>query len=203
MAFGFNKGTWDDRVSDNITRRALTVVSATGTSGIASGDIITADIARADSNVSVVGTPFNHTNMYGLETRIDDAFTSVETKVNLARNGVTLYDNQSGSGGTITLSGNIQNYDYAKITYVNNSSWTFRTTTILPKYNKNWELWFVRFSDSDGYAVFDFKNIYADGTSISNHHIGYGNFNNDNYTNIHYAENNTKITKVIGYKNNI
>ena len=109
----FTKGTWDDRVSDNITRRALTVVSATGTSGIAQGDVITADIARADTNVSVLGTPFNHNNMDGLEERIKSTFETVKSVT-------VLYNNNSTSGRTsnFTLSQSCYNFDYLGIYYV-------------------------------------------------------------------------------------
>lgn len=133
---------------------------------------------------------------------INSDISGLETKVNTARTGETLYDNTSGSTGTITLSKNIQNYDYAEITYVNITSGTFRRTTISANYSKNWEMWFARYSDSDGYVVFDLKNIYAWDKNISNHHVGYGNFNNNSETHIR-SENNSKITKVVGYKINI
>ena len=213
----FTKGTWQDRVSENITRRALTVVSATGESGIAQGDVITADVARADTTVSVQGTPFSHATMDDLETRISDAFDMTESKVNNSIAGEVLYDsnNNIGSKGiidghvTFTLIKNIQDYDYAEIIYRNTRMRdpTYRTTKIFPKYNKNWELWFAYYDDTgnDHYVNFDLKNIYANGTSISTHHVGHGDFASNGRTGTApgSSRDDTEITKVIGYKNNI
>ena len=63
----YQKFTWLDRVSDNSTRRLLKDVS-TGAEQLV-------DIARADTNIRVPGTPFSADTMNDLETRIDSAFS--------------------------------------------------------------------------------------------------------------------------------
>lgn len=63
----YQKLTWLDRVADNITRRLLKDV------GTGAEQIV--DIARADTNVRVPGTPFSADTMNDLETRISAAFS--------------------------------------------------------------------------------------------------------------------------------
>lgn len=210
----FTKGTWQDRVAQYITRRLLTVVSTTDTSGIPQGATITADVARAD-DASILGTPFSKATMDDLETRISDAFDMTESKVNNSIAGEVLYDsnNNIGSKGiinghvTFTLIKNIQDYDYAEIIYRNTRTSTYRTTKIFPKYNQNWELWFAYYDDrgNDHYVNFDLKNINANGIYISTHHVGHGDFasNGRTGTDPGSRRDDTEITKVIGYKNNI
>lgn len=103
----YEKGTWDDRVSENSSRRSLTIVSYKGTGGLTKGDVITADVVRADSKVSTIGTAFNHENMDDLETRIQNKFKEVK--------GVTILFNTNETNGRKTdfvLSAPCNNFDY-------------------------------------------------------------------------------------------
>lgn len=103
----YEKGTWNDRVSENPSRRSLTIVSSTGTGGLTAGDVITADVVRADSNVSTIGTAFNHENMNALETRIQNKFKEVK--------GVKILFNTNETNGRKTdfiLSEPCNNFDY-------------------------------------------------------------------------------------------
>lgn len=111
----FERGTWKDRVSTNPSRRSLTVFSSTGSSGLAQGDVITADVARADTDVSTVGTAFNSANMTDLENRIYNKFLSVK--------GVTelfLSANAWGKREDFVLPNNrkINDYNYIGVYYV-------------------------------------------------------------------------------------
>ena len=116
----YNKGTWLDRVSENPTRRSLTVTSATGSSGLAVGDVITADVARADTNVSVEGTAFNHTNMDGYETKGSTLLVNFLTPVTTMQAGVPYLvkvDRGDGSNLVDPVFNNVtinatQNYHY-------------------------------------------------------------------------------------------
>lgn len=103
----YEKGTWDDRESKNPSRRSLKIFSFTGTAGLKEGDVITADVTRADSNVSTIGTAFNHKNMDDLETRIQNKFKEVK--------GVTILFNTNETNGRKTdfvLSAPCNNFDY-------------------------------------------------------------------------------------------
>ena len=66
----YNKGKWDDRVSDYPSQRRLTVVSATGSSQLQEDDVIVATVERDEGTVTTTGTAFNHSNMDSFEGRI-------------------------------------------------------------------------------------------------------------------------------------
>lgn len=103
----YEKGTWDDRVSEHTSRRSLEITSYKGTGGLTVGDVITADVTRADSNISVIGTAFNHENMNDLETRIQNKFKEVK--------GVKILFNTNDTNGRKTdfiLSEPCNNFDY-------------------------------------------------------------------------------------------
>lgn len=109
----YNKGDWYDRVSTNPTRRSLTVFSSTGSSGLAQGDVITADVARADTDVTTEGTAFNHTNMDAYETRVQKIFNIVPSYTLLYLN-----NSQNGMKSDFTLNAPCNNYTYLGIYYV-------------------------------------------------------------------------------------
>lgn len=109
----YNKGNWYDRVSTNPTRRSLTVFSSTGSSGLAQGDVITADVARADTDVTTEGTAFNHTNMDAYETRVQKIFNIVPSYTLLF-----LSNKQNGEKSDFVLNERCDHYTYLGIYYV-------------------------------------------------------------------------------------
>lgn len=68
----YTPGTWLDRVSEDPTKRKLTIVSDSSSTLSASTQLV-ATVERADT-ATQEGTAFNATNMYSLETRIENAF---------------------------------------------------------------------------------------------------------------------------------
>jgi hypothetical protein len=68
----YTPGAWLDRVSEDPTKRRLTIVSDSSSTLSASTQLV-ATVERADT-ATQEGTAFNATNMDALETRIEDAF---------------------------------------------------------------------------------------------------------------------------------
>lgn len=78
----YTPGTWLDRVSENPTKRSLTIISDSSSTLSASTQLV-ATVERADT-ATQEGTAFNATNMGALEARIRDAFKPCMTYTVLA-----------------------------------------------------------------------------------------------------------------------
>lgn len=109
----YNNGTWEDRVSDYPARRALTVVSSTGSSGLAQGDVITADVVRSEGAVTTVGSSFNKANMDALENRVKNTFATVKSVTQLFSTNAT-----DGRKSDFALSQRCNNFDYLGVYFV-------------------------------------------------------------------------------------
>lgn len=110
---------------------------------------------------------------------------------------ISLYDNSSGSNGSITLSQSAANFTYLEIYYRSNDS-VFSCTKVFSPNGKTASL-IVSFPYSSNIAYQKNKSIKINGTSITN--VAYsetwidasGKCDASNSNNIH-------ITKVVGYK---
>lgn len=187
----FEKKSWTDRLTEYPKRRRLTEVE---------GQPNVFDVDREEGTISDEGTAFNSTNMNSLEDRISEAFDSIETKINTAREGVQLYSS-NGSNGTITLSDNVSNYDYLEIYYKEEQAESFHCIKVTPTFKPKWQAMDIRYS-SDGYMVFNVKKFTITGTTITQSDGRYANFPKGGATDIR-NELRIYILKVKGYKNNI
>ena len=132
---------------------------------------------------------------------LDTKISNQETKINTARAGVELYSSGGGEKGTITLSDNISNYDYLWIYWRNNEGTYFYSKTS-PKLQPKWGLCEQHYSSTDGYYVFNSKNLTITETTITQSNVGYANVKTNTYPTVR-TEDNLYILKVKGYKNNI
>lgn len=116
----YNTVTWEDRFSEFPTKRKLTVVSTTGTTGIETGNTITATVERDEGTVTTVGTAFNQTNMNGFETRVQNIFGVVRSATQLYITDVLSGDPNPKYLGTTSdfyLNDDYDKYDYLGIYY--------------------------------------------------------------------------------------
>lgn len=72
---GFVKKTWQDRASEFPGRRKMT--------DVVSGAVMNVDVTRNEGEVAQAGDAFSAENMNSLEQRIDDAFISYTTPINV------------------------------------------------------------------------------------------------------------------------
>ena len=132
---------------------------------------------------------------------LDTKISNQETRTNSALKGVQLF-NSGGTRGTITLSDNVSNYDYLEIYWKENTTASFFCSKVAPTFKPKWSLCEHHYSSSDGYYVFNSKNLTITETTITQSNAGYANLKTNIYPNVR-SENNLYILKVIGYKNNI
>lgn len=113
----YNTGTWEDRFSQFPTKRKLTVVSTTGTTGIEAGNTITATVERDEGTVTTVGTAFNQTNMNGFETRVQNIFGLVRSATQLYVTDQLVGGRYQGTTSDFELNDDYDKYDYLGIYY--------------------------------------------------------------------------------------
>ncbi len=113
----------------------------------------------------------------------------------------SLYDNSSGSNGTITLSESAANFTYIEIFYFNKEYGTYSSVQVYSPNNKKVNLHTSNVFGGDKTALIDSRKIKISGTSISNDegtNNDYGSLNTwNNSINTH---NRMYITKIIGYR---
>ena len=118
---------------------------------------------------------------------IKDAVNSLEP--------VTLYDNSSGSSGTITLNDSVANYKYIDIVFEGNN----HTKDCLRTYNPNGKSINLFTGNSNGvYVWIQLENLSFSGVTInrgSQYEIA---FTSSGVSNLY--TNNIYISKVVGYK---
>ena len=116
--------------------------------------------------------------------------------VNNALNGIVLYENASGTSETVALSDSLENYRKIDVEFRITDGNIYETKTIYSPHNKKWSYSRCE-TDLENNNWHLFRNEYtnSDYTIVCTHGGLY-----QGHTNalIHY--NNTKITKVIGYK---
>lgn len=107
-----------------------------------------------------------------------------------------LYNNSSGSNGTITLSETAENFSYLEIFYSKDGAY-YNSTKVFAPNNKSVGL-FYGYKTNDN-VQFGFREIKISGTSITNtSYVGGINITN-NYTDI-YSTIELRINRVIGYR---
>ena len=132
---------------------------------------------------------------------LDTKISNQETRTNSALTGVQLFSS-GGTRGTITLSDNVSNYDYLEIYWKENTTASFFCSKVAPTFKPKWSLCEHHYSSTDGYYVFNSKNITITETTITQSNAGYANVKTNIYPNAR-TEDNLYILKVKGYKNNI
>ena len=132
---------------------------------------------------------------------LDTKISNQETRTNSALKGVQLFSSD-GTRGTITLSDNVSNYDYLEIYWKENTTTSFFCSKVAHTFKPKWSLCEHHYSSTEGYYVFNSKNITITETTITQSNVGYANVKTNAYPNVR-TEDNLYILKVKGYKNNI
>ena len=112
-----------------------------------------------------------------------------------------LYNNSSGSNGTITLSESSANFTYLEIFYFDNQYKYYSSVKVYSPNGKKVILHTANVFSKDGTAVIDTRKIKISGTSISNDDgttNDYGALNT--WNNSITASNRIYIVKVNGYR---
>lgn len=113
----------------------------------------------------------------------------------------SLYDNSSGSNGTITLSESSANFTYLEIFYFDNQYKYYSSVKVYRPNGKKVILHTTNVFSSDGTAVIDTRKIKISGTSLSNDE---GNTNDygalNTWNNSISASNRMYIVKINGYR---
>lgn len=109
-----------------------------------------------------------------------------------------LYYNASGSNDTITLSDNVNNYDYLEIYYSGNTPSNILTQKVDLKLG-NGTILFMFNADNNGSMYFNTRSVSISGTTISTNGTRYGTGQSGSWSNFSHT-NNVYIYKVIGYK---
>lgn len=107
-----------------------------------------------------------------------------------------LYDNESGTTGTVSLSENASNFEYIEIFYWDNNNASCHSTKVFNPNGKNVAL-FTLEGATNMYARS--RNIIINGTSITNSQYSFASFSQGNYSAVDNT-NYIKIYKVIGYR---
>lgn len=132
---------------------------------------------------------------------LDTKISNQETRTNSALKGVQLF-NSGGTRGTITLSDNVSNYDYLEIYWKENTTASFFCSKVAHTFKPKWSLCEQHYSSTEGYYVFNSKNLTITETTITQSNAGYANVKTNIYPSAR-TEDNLYILKVKGYKNNI
>lgn len=141
----------------------------------------------------------NDTDMNMIKSVVNNNATETSNNTTAIANltPVSLYDNASGSTGSVTLSSSSANFTYLEIFYMDENN-SYSSVRIYNSNGKNVSL--ISSQITSGKIQFYAKNILISGTSITNVN-GYtiiftgstfGGYNNSN--------NYILITKVLGYK---
>lgn len=113
-------------------------------------------------------------------------------------NGQVLYDNSTGTNGTVTLSDSAANYDCLEIFYRDNDT-TYSSVKVDIPDGKHVDISTI---ERWGYTLYiKQKRITISGTSITNGNVAEAQFTSAPKNTINTTANNIYITKVIGYKN--
>jgi hypothetical protein len=110
---------------------------------------------------------------------------------------VSLYDNSSGTTGTVTLSETAANFNYLEIFYT--KSGVSNSTRIYSPNSKTANL-ILFYAAGTSIIQNIFAQITISGTSITKGSTGYANFSSAGISGISMADNSISIYKVVGYK---
>ena len=201
--------------ASDIASMASDVATATSTASQASQDVttLTGTVNTLSSTVSSVQTTANNASQTAnsalntantangkadansaiIATNTSD-ISDLQDDVNLMK-PVVLYENASGSNGTITLSQSASNFSYLEIYFRTNDGTEYRGTQkcVVAQTATNHSLIFMQITAIGIYAIKG-KEITISGTNITN--VG----NTEVGPNGYNDHNNIYITKVLGYK---
>lgn len=141
------------------------------------------------------------------KTTINNTLTSTSTTEALSANqgkvlndkynGTVLYNNSSGTTGTVTLSQTAANFTYLEIYFKNDT--LYGSTRIYSPNGKQASME-VNFSVSQyNVARTQYKTVNINGTSITNNQYGYLSASTTNTIGVSISENKIAITTVIGH----
>lgn len=111
---------------------------------------------------------------------------------------VTLYNNSSGTTGTVTLSETAANFSRIDIFFSKAGSY-FNTTTVYSPNGKNVSLLTAYIMDSKKDSQLQMSTVYISSTSITRKNYGGVNMSNGATTSV-FASNEIGIYRVVGYK---
>ena len=146
------------------------------------------------------GTPLSAENLNQMQTNIEDAIDEVNTSLNTKITGTSLYEDSTGTKGTVTLSDSAANYNFLEIFFYNSSTGTntHKFIKVFNPNNKNILLDFVDFNSSS--LNFETRVMLISGTSISNvRRRHYTIADSESWTPYGSASDSIYITKVVGY----
>lgn len=112
--------------------------------------------------------------------------------------GTILYDNPSGSNGTITLSDSTENYDYIEIYYFSGMNYDYYSNKIVNPNGKKTYLTYSEIGDTPQETYLFKREIEINNKDISTYNNNYGLLNITG--NISSKENRVFICKIVGYK---
>lgn len=139
------------------------------------------------------------------EASIVDGYSTSTTNgyscnyVNSLYSGVELYNNSTGTNGSVSLSENTSNFTYLEIFYRSND-WDYNSVKIYSPYDKNVSLSVIHPTSTGATQNYwKTKIIHIGGTSITNTYYSEIAIYNGGNPSIS-GSNNIYITRVIGYK---
>lgn len=136
-------------------------------------------------NLPSTNTPLNATNLNLLQTNVENAI-----------NGYVLYNNDTGSVGTITLSDSAANYDYIEIFYSKNRA--YNSSTKIYKPNGKTASLITGYRSGSNFIQMQIAIIEINGTSITKTAPALINFDNGVFNIFDTDE--MSIHRVVGYK---
>ena len=156
----------------------------TGNSGNLQPYIVEGYIIKAKNTTPTMASIVNTTNNSTTDGYSCDFINKLQP--------VVLYDNTTGTNGSITLNDDATNYSYLMVYWKSTWNSTRQGVAIAPTFANNWSLFEEVVESGSGSSVYKNIAIYA----ISETNFGYvkaSNYNNQN-ANTFY------ITKIVGYK---
>lgn len=114
--------------------------------------------------------------------------------------GEVLYDNTSGTNGTVNLSSSAANYSYMEIYFRPNDSQVYQSSVKICSPNGKYAFLMYNVISSAGTTVYSkMKNVYIDGTTITNYGNRYSEMGLSSTVSTQQS-NSIYIVRVVGYK---
>lgn len=160
--------------------------TATGTAGNKRGELRIYSEKSGCTRVHAIAAQTNDRTIY-----LPDQNGTIQLKPTV------LYDNSSGTYGTVTLSSSSANFNYLEIYYqLNDRTYAYNCTKVHAPNGKSVNLDVTWFSGTTYGVYVHTKTVKISGTSITKTHEGWEYIYNDRYTT---ASDQIRIVKVIGY----
>lgn len=160
--------------------------TASGTAGNKRGELRIFSEKTGCTRVHAIASQTNDRTIY-----LPDQNGTIQLKPTV------LYDNSSGTYGTVTLSSSSANFNYLEIYYqLNDRTYAYNCTKVHAPNGKSVNLDVTWFSGTTYGVYVHTKTVKISGTSITKTHEGWEYIYNDRYTT---ASDQIRIVKVIGY----